>query len=269
LGIKVAVSGKGGVGKTTIAGALARSWALQGKRVLAVDADPVNHLASTLGIPPEKMPVPLSKMSELIEERTGVAPGDSFGKLFKLNPKVDDIPEKYAALSPDGVRLLVLGTIRHAGSGCFCPENALLRTLLDHLVLLRDDFLVVDMEAGLEHLGRGSSRGLDVLLLIVEPGQRSLDTAARIKELAAELGIKRVEVVLNKANNKEQVDTVAKKIGEIGLRLIASVPFDPALINADLKGVPAYSLSADSPAISEINSITGKLEAMQSQLSSG
>jgi CO dehydrogenase maturation factor len=263
LGIKVAVSGKGGVGKTTIAGALARAWAMQGKRVLAVDADPVNHLSTTLGIPPEKMPVPLSKMSELIEERTGVPVGDSFGKLFKLNPKVDDIPDKYAALSPDGVRLLVLGTIERASSGCFCPENALLRTLLDHIMLLRDDFLVVDMEAGLEHLGRGSSKGLDVLLLVVEPGQRSIDTAVRIRDLAKELGIRRTEVILNKVTDAGQVEEVERQLKASGLTLMASIPHDPGLIAADLKGVPAYSLSADSPAIAAIKGITTALERFQ------
>lgn len=263
MGIKVAVSGKGGVGKTTIAGALARYWALQGKRVLAIDADPVNHLAATIGITQDKMPVPLSKMSELIEERTGVPQGDSFGKLFRLNPKVDDIPEKYATLSPDGVRLLVLGTIERASSGCFCPENALLRTLLDHIMLLRDDFLVVDMEAGLEHLGRGSSKGLDLLLLIVEPGQRSLDTAVRIRDLAKELGIKRTGVILNKVTDASQIEEVDAKLKAEGLELISSIPYDPVLIAADLKGIPSYSLSADSPAMSAIKDIVSRLERIR------
>ena len=260
MGIKIAVSGKGGVGKTTIAGAIARSWATQGKRVLAVDADPVNHLGIVLGIPKDKLPTPLSKMSELIEERTGVAPGESFGKLFRLNPKVDDIPDKYSVVNEDGVRFLVLGTIECASSGCFCPENALLRTLIDHLILERDDYLVIDLEAGLEHLGRGSSKGLDVLLLIVEPGQRSIETADRIQTLAAELGIKRVEAVLNKSRDVDSDKRVRMRMEELGIPLLGAIPYDPIFEEADLNGVSPHSISRSSPGLNALSEIARNLE---------
>jgi len=258
--VKLAVSGKGGVGKTTIAGMIARSWARRGKRVLAVDADPVNHLAMTLDIPRSAYPTPLSEMSGLIEERTGVAPGSSFGKLFRMNPKVDDIPEKYAVTGEDGIRLLVLGTIEFAGTGCFCPESALLRTLIDHIVLRREDYIVVDMEAGLEHLGRGSSRGIDILLIVVEPGLRSIETTERIRDLARDMGIERIEVVINKIDNERTGEIVKGKIDELGLSVIGEIPYDPLLEEADLKGVSPLAISENSPAIDAIAGIAKKLQ---------
>lgn len=261
MGLKVAVSGKGGVGKTTIAGAIARAWAKEGKRVIAVDADPVNHLGTVLGIPAVKLPTPLSKMSELIEERTGVMPGDSFGKMFRLNPRVDDIPDSYSALGEDGVRLLVLGTIECASSGCFCPENALLRTLIDHLILERDDYLIIDLEAGLEHLGRGSSRGLDVLLLVVEPGQRSIDTAGRIHALAKELGIKRIEAILNKSRAPEAEAQMKARLSELGISLLGVIPYDPLFEEADIAGVSPFSLSGKSSGLDALSRIASKLSA--------
>lgn len=255
MGLKIAVSGKGGVGKTTVAGAIARSWALNGKRVLAVDADPVNHLADMLGIPEDNRPEPLSSMNELIEERTGVAPGMSFGKLFRMNPKVDDIPARYSVAAPNGARLLVLGTIDLAGSGCFCPESALLRTLIDHLVLMSDDYLVVDMEAGLEHLGRGSSRGIDLLLIVVEPGHRSIETAEKIRALADGIGIRRVKIVMNKVDSRSAADQVSAMLKESGLQIIGCVPRDPLLEEADLRGVSPFAIAEHSPAMDALSKI--------------
>ncbi|RLA91529.1 MAG: carbon monoxide dehydrogenase, partial [Deltaproteobacteria bacterium] len=182
--MKIAISGKGGVGKTTLAGALARYLAENGKRILAIDADADSNLASALGVPKDKLEglTPIAEMNNLIEERTGAKKG-SFGIFFKLNPKVDDLPERFS-VDHKGVKLLILGSVPQAGGGCFCPENVLLKGLIRHLFLQRDDTVIVDMEAGLEHLGRGSTKGMDLFIVVVEPGQRSLQTARHIKKLA-------------------------------------------------------------------------------------
>ena len=170
--MKIAVTGKGGVGKTTFAATLARLYADEGHPVLAADADPDANLGLALGFSEEELDtiVPISKMRKLVEERTGA---DEFNKIFRLNPKVDDIPDKYAK-SCNGVKLLVLGTIETGGSGCVCPEHVMLKRIINHLMLHSGDVVILDMEAGLEHLGRGTTSGMDAFIVVIEPGARSV-----------------------------------------------------------------------------------------------
>ncbi len=239
MALRVAVSGKGGVGKTTVAAILSRLLGKDGKRVLAVDIDPSPSLASALGVPRDvrERTTPVSKMLDLIEERTGVKPGSSYGAYFKLNPKVDDLADKFGVEAKDGVTLLVLGTIETGASGCFCPENALIRRLVGHLILKRDEVLVMDMEAGVEHLGRGTAEGVDVLIIVVEPGTRSIETARNIKKLANDIGLSRIVAVLNKSRGETDEDFARRHLEEMGIELVSSVPFNDSVISADLDDV--------------------------------
>lgn len=199
--MKIAISGKGGVGKTTLAALLCTSFQRSGYHVTAVDADPDANLASTLGFPEPDSITPIIELKELIAERTGTRPG-SMGAFFKLNPRVDDIPEKYS-VTHNGIRLLVMGSIKKAGTGCYCPENALVRELVGHLLLGEDDIVIMDMEAGIEHLGRGTSGDVDAFIIVVEPGKRSVETGQRVVKLATELGVKRHYVVGNKVRDDD------------------------------------------------------------------
>lgn len=236
--MKIAITGKGGVGKTTIAGTLARIYAKKGKRVIAIDADPDANLASALGVPENQLSTitPVAAMPELIAERTGAELG-SMGQVFRLNPEVDDIPERFS-VTWEGVKLLVLGEIESGGSGCICPASTLLRALLRHLVLQRDELVIMDMEAGIEHLGRGTTESMDAMLIIVEPGQRSAQTAKTIKRLAEDLGVKKVFAVVNRLNDVAILDEIKEHLG--GIPVLGYLPERQMVRKADLDGNSPY-----------------------------
>lgn len=237
--VKIAVSGKGGVGKTTIAALLCRAMQERGYRVLAVDADPAGGLGSALGLSEEELPIPLSEMKDLIAERTGVRPG-SQGTLFTLNPRVDDLPEKISR-ELGGIRVLAMGTVKKGGGGCLCPEATLLRALVQHLFLQRNEAVIMDMEAGLEHLGRATAEAVDRLLVVVEPGMRSIDTALRIKRLAADIHITRISIAANKIRNDDDRHFIAEAITECDIAVY--FPYDERLLQADMKRLPPWKLS--------------------------
>ncbi|MCL5104860.1 MAG: carbon monoxide dehydrogenase accessory protein CooC [Armatimonadetes bacterium] len=235
--MKLAVTGKGGVGKTTICALLARAYADAGNRVLAVDADPNTTLASCLGFPsPENIPS-LTEMSDLIEERTGVKPGTP-GAIFQLNPRVDDIVERFS-VSYNGISLLRMGMVKSGGAGCYCPENAFLKSLISHLFFGEQDILIMDMEAGVEHLGRGTVKSVDWLLVAVEPSRQSMDTAKRIQTLAADIGLTRIGAVCNKCRSEEEKEFVVKSLDP--LPILGVLPYDESLRRSELEGRPPES----------------------------
>lgn len=246
--MKVAFVGKGGVGKTTLAGTVARVLGRKGFGVLAVDADPDMNLHSAVGV--ERVE-PVTDHGELVEERTG-----GRGGVYTLTPKVDDVADRFAVEGPDGVSLLVLGTVEGGGSGCMCPENAFLSALLRDLIVKKEEAVVLDMEAGIEHLGRASSKNVDAMVVVVEPGSRSIETAERIKALAEDLGVKDLVAVVNRAG-EESLGAVEGRLEEVGLPVLGSVPRDDSLVRADLAGEPP--LKRGGPAVEAIEKLTGLL----------
>ena len=235
---KIAVTGKGGVGKTTLAALLAHVYAADGKTVLAIDADPAASLAYALGFPAELADqiTPIAEMEELILERTGAKPG-TIGGYFRLNPRVDDLPDRMSA-EFRGVRMLRLGTIKQGGSGCICPESALLRNLVTHLLVARNEVVILDMEAGIEHLGRGTAGAVDAFIVVVEPVRRSLDTAARIHRLAQDIGVPRFLLVGNKVLGDDDLAFIAEHSD--GMPLAGYFPVDERVSLADREGIPVY-----------------------------
>ena len=228
---------------------LSKTFADFGYSVLAIDADPDANLAATLGVPhPEKI-IPISEMSDIIEERTGAKPGKA-GSLFTLNPRVDDLPEDYS-VKVEGVRLMVMGRIKKGGSGCYCPESTLLAALISHLLLARDEVVIIDMEAGIEHLGRATARAVDKLIVVVEPGRRSIEAAQVIENLAKDIGLHNIAVVGNKIRSQSDKEFIKSSLP--GFELLGFIPYDQALVEADLARRPLLDSSQN--IITEVKNI--------------
>ena len=258
--MKIAISGKGGVGKSTFAAALALTLAKNGGRVLALDADPDANLAAALGITREqqKTIIPISRRMELIEERTG-AKVNRYGMVFKMNPEVSDIAEQFA-FTRNGVTLLVLGAIKKGGGGCACPESTFIRALVSDLVLYKNETLIMDMEAGIEHLGRGTAKGVDIMIVVVEPGQRSIDCADTVIRMAGEIGIRKLGFVLNKVTGAQDEEFIRKSLP--GQEILTVIPYSDAIRSADRDGVSALD-AMDGELSAKIEEVIRKIQVDQ------
>ena len=252
--MKVAITGKGGVGKTTLSSTLARLYADEGRTVLAADVDPDANLGLALGLTQEEVDeiIPISKMRDLAKERTGASDDNRF---YKLNPYVADIPEKFAK-TINGVKLLVMGTVDVGGTGCVCPEHVMLKSILSALTYRKNDVVVMDMEAGLEHLGRGTAANMDQFIVVIEPGSRSVQTYRNVKRLASDLGVKRVRVVANKVRDDRDEAFIRENIPAEDL--LGCIHYNPEIMDADRNGKSPYDFSPT--AIEEIRKIKAILD---------
>ena len=258
--MKIAISGKGGVGKTLISGGLAYYFAKSGLTTIAIDADPSPNLALTLGIPPKKSReiVPVSENKELVESKTGT----EFSGVYRLTFTVDDIVRDFSVQTPYDVNLIVMGTVRSMGAGCTCAANAVIRALLRHLVVERDEVVLVDMEAGVEHLGRGTAKQVDIMLVVTDSSIKSLETAMHINNLARDAGIKQVFLIGNKVAGEDQRNAIKNFAEDNNLKLLDFVPFDEQVVNAEMRGETPLQYD-DSLAVQTIEKLGSKITQIE------
>jgi len=259
--VKVAVSGKGGVGKTLIAGGLAVSFVNKGLKTIAIDADPSPNLALTLGLSPNdaRKIIPISENKELIESKTST----SYSGVFRLSFSVDDIVRDFSVETPFDVNLVIMGTVQSMGSGCTCPANAVVRALLRHLVVERNEAVILDMEAGVEHIGRATAKHVDVMLIVTDANLKSLETAKRIYELAVKGGIKRIFLVGNKIANEAQKEVIKNYAEKNSLRILDFVPFDQKVVEAEMRGETPLK-NSESDAVNAIKQVCSELMTINS-----
>jgi CO dehydrogenase maturation factor len=252
--MKIALTGKGGVGKSTLAAMIARVLRDRSNQVVAIDADPDMNLATLFNIPVDRRITPIIEMKELIAERTGTEVGEP-APFFTMNPKVDDIPEKYW-VDQNGIKLLVMGTVQRGGGGCACPENAFLKSLLGHMMIARQEWVILDMEAGIEHLGRGTALGVDYMLVVVEPNRTSAETAHRIRKLAADIGIKRVRVVGNKVRSEGDERLIREACD--GLEILGFLPLSEQIRQISTGEISLEEIDSDTLGV--VRDLVGRLK---------
>lgn len=249
------------MGKTTLTVFLAKKFADDGKDVVVVDADPSPNLAIAMGLSEEqrKRIVPIATMLDLIEERTGARPGQTIGGLFNLNPKVDDLLDRFGIETPHRIKLLVLGALKTGGSGCFCPESSLLRALLKHLVVEGKEVFIMDMEAGVEHLGRGTAANVDIMLIVVEASLKSVEIAAQIKKLAKDVGIRKVAAVANKLSSREEESAVERMLEERQIELLGTIPYEKNIVQAEMNGTSPLTAAGNEIVMEAVGEIKKKM----------